>query len=159
MNDNNNRIIMPGQAQQPQANPFAQLMQQMQVLTNYMKQLEQGLIGLSQESHAQSLGFRMILNMFVDKGLFTTEEIDVLHKKHVQDPIVKHLEELQKKMDEAQQQQQKIVTQAEENTSAVQEVPVAPPAPVAEEKEEDPKEKVTLASEQNNVIRFPDGKE
>jgi len=137
-----NRIILPGQEQQQQQqHPLGQMMQQVQVLGSFLKQMDQALFNVSQEVQAQGLGYQMVLNMFIDKGIFTQEEVDELHKKHVIEPIEESMKELQQKMQEAQNvaaQQQQTIAKAQE------------------EENKEPEEEVVLASEKtSNVVKFP----
>ena len=120
-----------------------QILKQLSAVTGYMQHLENALIGMSQEVQAQGLGLQMILRMFIDKGLFTEEEIKQYHTTCVFEPMKQAAEEMQAKVQAAEEEARKaqIANTVAEDTYT----------------EEETESDVVLASEKSNVVRFPNG--
>jgi len=166
-----NRIILPGQQQQEQ-NPLGVIMQQIGMLSGFCQQIEQALIGLSHEVKAQGLGFQMVLNMFENKGLFAEDEIKELCKVHISTPMAESIKALEEQMQAAQGQAQDAAAQAAKLQVAAEEAAAKADRVIRADGSVDgekqvtiradgsilPEEDVKLASEKNNVIRFPNGK-
>lgn len=171
MSDNDSRIIMPGAQQRPQqqlVNPMVmfqqmqQVIQKLQEFYEHMRNLEQGIIGLSQEVQAHALGLKMVFDMFVTKGLFTVEEVKQLTKENIDDPMREAMENLQQQMQAAAQAQQEAMEaaqQAQQQSPQQQEVEkkidVKEETKTEESAEDD--SSVVLASERfNNVPETED---
>ena len=113
--------------------------------------------------------------MFVNRGLFTEEEIKKMCEVNISIPMQESIKTLQEQMKAAQGEVQNVTAEAAKAgkaaiptgheafsvtpEKAVKRVKQAINQVVADAKEQAPTtEDVELASEKNNVIRFPDGK-
>jgi hypothetical protein len=121
------------------------IVNQFQVVGGYLQHLEQGVFALSRELNIVKKTNEMVLNMFLESGVYSKEELDEKFEKEVVAPIRALDEERHKKMEEAiaahiaQQEAQApgVVAAVEETAYEVSD-------------EEEP----VLASERNNVIVF-----
>jgi predicted transcriptional regulator len=123
---------------------LGQIYNQMQAVSQYLQQLEGGLVGMAQDLHALGYGIEMILKILVDKEVLAKEEIEAYHAKCVIEPMQEMAKQMNAKIQEANEMVQKI----DEQTVAIQE----------EEPKPEIESDVILASERgDNVIRFPNG--
>jgi len=86
----------------PAGNTFGvnELIVQFQQMAQYLSQLEQGIVGLSQEAHAQHLSNQMLVKLLIEKGVCTEGEVQLKWKAEVQEPLRKAAEKLKEKMEE-----------------------------------------------------------
>jgi len=128
-------IEIPGQ-ERPE-NPLEKLMKQMGGMAQYLQHIETGLFGMHTQIQEQGLAIGMLVNILVEKGVCTPEEVKEYQEKFIAEPMREQMEEFRR-----QAQQQAQMQQSE----------------VVEEEEEDNPD-VVLASEKSNVVRFPDGQD
>src|SRR4030042_4934218 len=133
----------------PSMPSLASVVQRLESVVDYLKNLEQGVIGLSNsvqimnlEANVSRLSSAMTWKLLADKNIATEEEIKTLYKTEVSDKIQEYLKEMQEQ--EALEQNAKEVTAAENNTPAPEKVP-EPEAPASD---------VVLPSESNTPVVF-----
>jgi hypothetical protein len=119
---------------------IAQLVQQFQAIGQYLGHLEQGVFAISRELNIVKKTNEMVLNMFIESGVYSQEDIDNKFQDEVVAPIMALEEDRRKRIEDAMKAQQ-----------ASQ--PVPEPVQEEVETEEDSGDPV-LASERNNVIVF-----
>ncbi len=150
----------------PDGQPVSAEPNELQILAMVVQNLEMGMVQIAgaQESigmnmDASRLTIQMLINVLVDKGICTREELEKRYKTDVADKIL----ERQKQIKEQVEKQIEEAQAAGKSLAVEQDIAIhkAPQQPTEEPQEENagPAD-ITLPSERpNNVVRFPSKKE
>lgn len=134
---NNPKIQLPGMAQLQVS--AEQLMQEIGRMGHYIQHLEQNMMMMSTDLMATRAHVQMMQGMFIEKGMYTEEQIQEMYTKQVVEPIQQQIKEAQEKRQEAiDASKQQIEVQSESTP----------------EEEEENNSDVVLPSEQHKVIKF-----
>jgi hypothetical protein len=117
----------------------SKLVQQFQGVGQYLGHLEQGVFAIARELNIVKKTNEMILNMFVESGVYSQEDINEKFQIEVINPILKIEQDRRMKLEEMMKQhaQEEEIQQVAESIEVIEEDGTA-----------------VLASERNNVIVF-----
>ena len=154
MNQDDPRVVIPGMMNQAQ-NGLQQLLgrfeQELGRMYQYISHMDQKMVMMSIELGTARAHIQMLQGMFIEKDMYTKEEIEEKYKTEVAEPIKQQVEELQRRQMEAQQKAQEAAMQAQQPPV---EAPVETITDEEAELEEEDNSDVVLPSEKNNVVKF-----